>query len=276
MTYFYYKNQELITTDDQMDSRAFAYGDGFFSTLGVRDGQILWQAWHAWRIERSARAFELDVDVADVMACLSELGKKTGEGTLKLIITRSPQDVRGYGFMDKTAQIYLKSTPNPIYQGIEFKHNFPIQPTEQALCLTEMLGIRPPRFAGVKLIGCHEQVFAHRELLTKQAFFPLTAEGLVKNTLGEWISGTMNNVCYRLDGRWYTPPVDKSGVAGTVRQALLAHHRLTERLLGDDDLPRLTGLFFCNAVRGVMPIHTLFTRDDTLYLDPYAHLSLLS
>ena len=39
--FYQYFNRTLVASDDRMDDRAFAFGDGFFSTIGVRQGQIL-------------------------------------------------------------------------------------------------------------------------------------------------------------------------------------------------------------------------------------------
>ena len=54
----------------------------------------------------------------------------------------------------------------------------------------------------------------------------------------------------------------QSGVAGVMRQVLIDALSSTEypvaiRALTDDELPQLSQLFFCNAVRGVMPMASL-------------------
>lgn len=272
-----FKDQQLTPTDKLINHR-LSYGDGFFSTLGVCQGKILWQDGHAWRLVHSAAAFELDVDAHDIMHALSALADTLQEGILKILITRTPQSVQGYGFTNRTADIYVKSTPVHIYQDIEFYQDFPVQPAKDAMCLNAVLGIRPPRFVGVKLIGCHEQVFAHRELLSCQKHKPTLGEGLVKNVEGDWISGTMSNVMYRLGDTWHTPFVGRSGVSGVARMQLLKKG-VRERALGDDDLVHLTGLFFCNAVRGILPIKTLnikrfHAKEHPLTLNPNAFKEL--
>lgn len=67
---------------------------------------------------------------------------------------------------------------------------------------------------------------------------------------------------YLTDGQWYTPPMTQSGVAGVMRQVLIDSLVKTDnpviiRSLSDEDLPKLSQLFFCNAVRGVMPVSKL-------------------
>ena len=100
---------------------------------------------------------------------------------------------------------------------------------------------------------------------------------------GHWVEGTMSNVFYQLSespsakssnsphpknssylstGQWYTPSMAQSGVAGVMRQVLIDGLSTTEqpviiRSLSDEDLPHLSQLFFCNALRGIMPMSSL-------------------
>ena len=71
-----------------------------------------------------------------------------------------------------------------------------------------------------------------------------------------------NNDNYLTTGQWYTPSMAQSGVAGVMRQVLIDALSSTAcpveiRPLADEDLPRLTQLFFCNALRGIMPMSSL-------------------
>jgi len=70
------------------------------------------------------------------------------------------------------------------------------------------------------------------------------------------------NTNYLLNGQWFTPPMTQSGVAGVQRQVLIdalskTEHPVQIRVLTDEDLPNLTQMFFCNALRGVMPVSEL-------------------
>lgn len=271
---FYQFNTTLTPTDNQMDSRAFAYGDGFFSTLGVKDKKILWRPLHKERLTTGAKRFELVFDTTAVLDSLTHLANDISQGIIKVIITRPSQMVRGYGFTSQQAQIFIKTMPSNLYQSVEWIDNFPIWHTGQATCLNERLGLRSPRFSGIKLISSHEQIFAHKELLNKQYHNPNLTEGLVKNTQNLWISGTTSNVFYQLHQSWYTPPIEHSGVKGVARTALLSKHAINERPLTDDDLPYLTGLFFCNAVRGIFPINGLWFNHTNQPLQAHAFREL--
>lgn len=257
MAYYELCDGVLTSATGVMDNRALAYGDGFFSTIGVHGGQMLFADGHRDRLVMSSARFELAVDVDGVMAVLTELAAQMGEGILKVIITRQAQSVRGYGYTDGRAMILIKSAPSPIYDGVSFYDGIPYQPSGVAVCLSERLSKRTSRFVGLKLIGGHEQVFIHRELLCHQQGNAAISEGLVADTSGEWVSGSMSNVLYRLDKAWYTPPVHRCGVAGVMRRIMMERYDITERVLTDGDLMGIDGLVFCNAVRGVMPMTAL-------------------
>ena len=54
----------------------------------------------------------------------------------------------------------------------------------------------------------------------------------------------------------------QSGVAGVMRQVIInglstSNNPVIIRSLQDEDLPHLSQLFFCNALRGIMPMTSL-------------------
>ena len=71
-----------------------------------------------------------------------------------------------------------------------------------------------------------------------------------------------SNSNYLSAGQWYTPSMAQSGVAGVMRQVIIDELSTTKnpviiRSLRDEDLPHLSRLFFCNALRGIMPMTSL-------------------
>ncbi|MES2938185.1 MAG: aminodeoxychorismate synthase component I [Pseudomonadota bacterium] len=74
------------------------------------------------------------------------------------------------------------------------------------------------------------------------------------NGRGELTEGGRSNVFVRLDGRWWTPPVDCGLLPGTMRGRLLSRSSLCgERAITRRDLVRAEGLLVCNALRGALP-----------------------
>jgi len=91
----------------------------------------------------------------------------------------------------------------------------------------------------------HRQVY-ERALAAR----PDCDDVLLWNTHGELTESTRANVVVRLDGRYYTPPVECGLLAGVYRGHLLQRGLLRERVLTIDDLRRAEAVYLINAVRG--------------------------
>lgn len=289
-----------------LDNRGLAYGDGFFTTMGVIDGQILWLDYHQQRLASHAKALYLKLDSDLLLALLTMLkihAQQLQQGVLKLIVTRAEQEVRGYGYTPNTGgsacEVWLKSSLMAITtaQSLPLANNqfIPLQPATSAICLSSQIACLPPPLAGLKSLNRLDNVLASGELQAIKAqankaktwadtIKPSIAEGLLRDMSGQWVEGTMSNVFYQLveapvakssnrphsrnnsnyltQGQWYTPSMAQSGVAGVMRQVIIdtlstSNSPVIIRSLQDEDLPHLSQLFFCNALRGVMPISSL-------------------
>ncbi len=308
-----------VTTDAaklamSLDNRGLAYGDGFFTTMGVIDGQILWLDHHQQRLVSHAIALQLQLDSDALLTILKMHAKQLQQGMLKLIVTRAAQEVRGYGYITNTSgsacEIWLKSSPMSIAtaQSLSLPDGklIPLQPTAAAICLSSQIACLPPPLAGLKSLNRLDNVLASGELHAIKAkalednIKPSIGEGLLRDMSGHWIEGTMSNVFYQLSdsrllespsseinatvnankgnankgntdkdkanyltqGQWYTPSMAQSGVAGVMRQVIIdglstSKNPVIIRSLQDEDLPHLSQLFFCNALRGIMPMTSL-------------------
>lgn len=162
----------------------------------------------------------------------------------------------------------------------------PVQSPIHAVCLTSQVACLPPTLAGLKTLNRLDNVLASAELQRLKSDWlsttdpkhadsknnaTLPTEGLVKDMSGVWVEGTMSNVFYQLTNsaqhdQWFTPPIDRSGVKGILRGVIMrafvsSKRPILERRLGDEDLLQISKMFFCNAVRGVMPVKTLRVGD---------------
>ena len=282
-----------------LDNRGLAYGDGFFTTMGVIDGQILWLDYHQQRLNSHATVLQLQLDSNSLLTILKMHAKQLQQGMLKLIVTRTSQEVRGYGYMPSESgsacEVWLKSSPMSITtaQSLPIAVNgqfIPLQPAASAICLSSQIACLPPPLAGLKSLNRLDHVLASGELYAIKAkalednIKPSFGEGLLRDMSGQWVEGTMSNVFYQLSqspvakssnrphaqsnsnylsaGQWYTPSMAQSGVAGVMRQVIIDELKTSEspvviRSLRDEDLPHLSQLFFCNALRGIMPMTSL-------------------
>ena len=283
------------------NNRGLAYGDGFFTTMAVIEGTILWLDYHQQRLISHSQALQLDIDSDELLLDLQAQAQQLQQGMLKLIITRAEQALRGYGFKTSESgsacEIWLKATP--ITEVIAEQLSLPdgrsllLQPMTQACCLASQLACLPPTLAGLKSLNRLDNVLASGELQSINAeldsAYKSYGEGLLRDMSGAWVEGTMSNVFYQLNdtvyskstlslkantvnnsgplnyltkSQWYTPSMSQSGVAGVMRQVIIDALAVTTkpviiRPLTDNDLPQLSQLFFCNAVRGVMPVSAL-------------------
>ena len=288
-------------TTVSLDNRGLAYGDGFFTTMGVIDGQILWLDYHQQRLVSHAVALQLQLDSFSLLTVLKTHAKQLQQGMLKLIITRAEQEVRGYGYTPNTGggsacEIWLKSSPMAITTARSLPladgQFIPLQPAASAICLSSQIACLPPTLAGLKSLNRLDNVLASGEMQAIKAktlagtIKPSIAEGLLRDMSGQWVEGTMSNVFYQLveapvakssnrphsqnnsnsnyltQGQWYTPSMAQSGVAGVMRQVIIdtlstSNNPVIIRSLQDEDLPHLSQLFFCNALRGIMPMSSL-------------------
>ncbi|WP_372859876.1 aminotransferase class IV [Psychrobacter sp.] len=301
-------DKQTAVSTASLDNRGLAYGDGFFTTMGVIDGQILWLAHHQQRLISHAEALQLELDSHSIMAIIRTHAEQLQQGMLKLMVTRAVQDVRGYGYMPTASgsdcEIWLKSSVMTVTTTEQLRLpdgcSIPMQPISSAICLSSQLACLPPPLAGLKSLNRLDNVLASGELQSIKAqvsednIKPSISEGLLRDMSGRWVEGTMSNVFYQLSdsplstlssektaseklstlplyednanylttGQWYTPSMAQSGVAGVMRQVLIdalstSKHPVIIRSLKDEDLPRLSQLFFCNALRGLMPMSSL-------------------
>ena len=272
-----------------IDSRVIAYGDGFFTTMAVVAGQINWLSYHLDRIDESAQALQLNLtnadldaaslDASNLDACnlespnhtirayfnsqLANFAKTLNHGMLKLIVCRKNQPIKGYGFCNCQFDAFIKlmRTDKPLSQQA---NQVIIQSAATAICLTQQIACLPKPLVGLKLLNAQDKVMASHELWQHQTQNAQMIDGLVQDVMGHWVEGTFCNVFYQLNHEnvWYTPPINRSGVKGVMRQVLLAKFADSdraheERYLASEELANITSLFFCNAVRGILPIQAL-------------------
>jgi para-aminobenzoate synthetase/4-amino-4-deoxychorismate lyase len=76
----------------------------------------------------------------------------------------------------------------------------------------------------------HKTTLRHRYEEAK-ARHPDVEDVVLTNVRGEVTEATIANVAARLDGRWWTPPLDSGLLPGTAREAMLEDGTLDERIL---------------------------------------------
>jgi 4-amino-4-deoxychorismate lyase len=231
------------------DDRGLQYGDGLFETMAAAGGRIQHLALHLARLEEGCRRLRIPMPSEGLIE--DECGRALegmGTATVKLTITRGPGP-RGYRPPPEPSvtRIVASSAARPRGDALE--------PAVVRLCETR-LGLNP-LLAGLKHLNRLEQVRACSEWED-----PGIAEGLMLSTDGRLVSATAANVFLVENGRLVTPAIRDCGVAGVMRQVVLAAaaelgQPIVVEDVGPDRLVSADELFVTNAVVGIRPVQEL-------------------
>lgn len=247
---------EAIPADD----RGFLYGDGVFSSVRVREGQLRLWPQHVARLQQAQQRLGLifDLDLLSQQATLH--AEQLQQGTLKIIVSRGV-GLRGYLPPIQLASVYFqrfntaKTPTEPQFDGL-----FVADRIASGCLQAPRLGHPMPQLVGLKTLNRLEQVLLRQELV-------LTgwAEGLVFDLDGDLIEGVQSNCWFLRQGQWQTPCLDRAGIEGVMRAELM--QRMQQRQLNFTQvrlpfvaLDQIDALFFCNSITGILAVDCLDGR----------------
>ncbi|MEY6431025.1 aminodeoxychorismate lyase [Thioalkalicoccus limnaeus] len=243
--------------DDRVSvfDRGLHYGDGLFETFRVQHGRpCLWRD-HRRRLALGAQRLGLpDLDTDRLLAEVRALSADRPLAVVKLLVTRGDGG-RGYRpSRDARPRRILSLYPWPDHPPA-----WSAQGVDVILCQTSVS--EQPRLAGIKHLNRLEQVLARDEWDD-----PAIAEGLMADADGRLVGGTMSNLFLVLGDRLVTPSLDRAGVAGTVRAAVIREapalgYVIVERGVELADLFAADGAFLTNALIGCWSIRRVGGRD---------------
>lgn len=227
--------------------RGLSYGDGVFETMRIHDGLVPWWPAHASRLREGAWRLRITLPDPDwLTGQVHALAARRRQGVLKLVLTRGSGG-RGYApspAMPATLLLSLHTLPAPA----------PASGLHLRWCQTRLA--LQPLLAGIKHCNRLEQVMARAEWDD-----PAIDDGLLCDSDGQVVCATAGNVFARIAGRWLTPPVQRCGVAGRLREWLLTQvDDSGVAPLKPADIECAEALFIGNAVRGILPVTRLGER----------------
>ncbi len=249
MNDFVLVNGQAIETISCFD-RGLQFGDGLFETLRWRHDRVVLFECHYDRLCRGAKVLSLcPPDRDQLKQEIDQLCHGLEDQLIKLIVTRG-NAARGYAFPVEQKETRILSrfpfdpAPNEWYQrGIRL-----------SVCQTRLAS--PSPLAGVKHLNRLEQVIARNEISSK-----IGEDGLLLDSFGCVIEATSSNLFMYHNQRWHTPCLDSAGVAGVIRDYLIAHLSGTRsveiRSMSLEDLSMADELFICNTVFGIVPIREI-------------------
>ncbi len=189
--------------------RGLLYGDGLFETMAVSNGRVSSWSRHVARLLAGCERLGMAVDTMQLAQEADELLVGTGQGVLKVIVTRGSGG-RGYRVPDKAApRRILQLHPWPEFPATARETGVAVR-----LCTTRLC--QNPLLAGIKHLNRLEQVLARREWQD-----PQIAEGLLQDADGRLVEGTMSNLFLVRDQVLLTPDLRRCGVAGIMRSIIL-------------------------------------------------------
>lgn len=231
--------------------RGLQYGDGLFETLAVLEGSPREWERHVRRLVWGCA--RLGIPPPDLEQLQREtlcVCKGAARAVLKLIVTRGT-GARGYRPSRHSEPTRIVA----LYPWPEHPPSWADEGIAVRVCITRLAC--NARLAGIKHLNRLEQVCARSEWDD-----PEIAEGLMLDTQGCVIEGTMSNLFIVRGGRLTTPDVSQCGVAGIMRERIL---ELARRMGVPCDITTVTleavkaaqGAFLCNSIVGIWPIREL-------------------
>ena len=250
--------------------RAFLYGDGFFTTVRIEQGQPhLWQR-HIHRLIECAEQLAFDVDIEEIEQYLySYLAENTAlTGAIKIIVSRGVGE-RGYMPPEQKADVYLQVFPYYSSQAADDAKIQLKQPIHSGL-LQLTLGYPMHALVGLKTLNRLEQVLLRHELAST-----LWSEALVADMQGNLVEGVSSNCFFYMNDKWHTPILDQTGIAGVMRAEVLdkmQEHGIACSVVNVPKaaIDQIKAMFYCNAMTGIVPVKSLSNR--VLDLNPVQQL----
>ena len=231
--------------------RGLQYGDGLFETIAVFNGQPQCLGEHLARLRHSASRLKFpDIDLADLKTEIHQAAASQAKAVLKLILTRG-ESVRGYRPPERPEPTRIIMTSSwPDWPEDHYRDGVRARVCQQRLAIQ-------PALAGMKHLNRLEQVLARAEWTD-----PDIAEGVMLDTQGRLVCGTMTNLYLLRGSRLLTPLIERCGVKGVMReQVQKAAHTLgldwQERDLAVEDALGADEMYFSNALIGLWPVREL-------------------
>ena len=221
--------------------RSFNYGDGVFTTMLVRGGQLQLWPLHLSRLQLGAHRLGFgEVDwqklQQDVFAAIT-----SAHQVIKLLLSRG-EGGRGYSPAGiSQPHWYISQSAVPDYQAAR-EQGISIETAELALSVQPLL-------AGLKHNNRLEQVLLKQEQARRDV-----DDLLVLDQLGFVIEAISANVFIYRAGHWYTPELSRAGVAGVMREHLLSQTAVSLINWQQHDIKQVEAMFICNALMGIVPV----------------------
>ena len=246
-------------------NRSFLYGDGFFESMCLFNGQLFNKKHHIRRIQDSLSVLclELDVSASDLVYQVEELAQKNDLSTAssaRLSVFRNEGGL--YTPSTKTASFLINVRANS-QQSFAFSDGISL-----GLCTDFNKMAQPLSF--LKSSSALTYVMASIEK-QKQGFDEL----ILLNQFSKVVEVTNANIFIVKGNRFYTPPLSDGGVDGTMRALLMDHFSHEKKSLTVEDAIEADEIILCNY-KGIRWVNQFMTSDHYVNHKSIEIVSLLN
>ena len=234
-----------ISTQVPVSDRGFLYGHGIFETIAVEHNKPIFWDLHLQRLRAGCQRLGLVLPEENIL--LSDLQTVCAGRPVCIVrisITATSGE-RGYAAAKPiSVRRIVSSYPWPSEVELPRLKGIEIPIAEYRLAHNRAL-------AAIKHNNRLEQVLAATETAVMAA-----GEGLLLDHNGFVISAISANVFLVLGEQLITPRLDRCGVHGVTRAALMQgfSHRCEKRRVSRELLFEADEVFICNSIRGIWPV----------------------
>ncbi|KTF18426.1 aminodeoxychorismate lyase [Pseudoalteromonas sp. H105] len=256
--------QKIITEQPSVVSsrdRGINYGDGFFTTAKIVDGNVEHWSLHRARLSECASRLAFpEIEFIELEAVISQLIATQKCAVLKVLVTRG-EGGRGYGLPEQPLL-------NIVLSVVDFPSHYEALGSKGlSLAVSPIKLASQPLFAGLKTLNRLEQV------MIKQAMQRQDSDDvLVLDYQNNVIETSAANVFAIKGGRVFTPLLNECGIKGVYLQSLCAKLPIEFMNLTLEQLKQMDAVFVCNSLMGVLPVKEI----DTVCFDINKSSNVLS
>ncbi len=268
-------NGEFLDSEEPVfhyNNRSFRYGDGFFETMRIRNGMILFEKLHEERIINSFKLLGFgdmtvsifnEIKMKIVELCLNNLCNNSGRLRLSFYRNKSNNENESIHF-----HYLIEAT------GLE-EDVYLYNETGLNICIYPDARISMDKFSNLKSANYLPYVMA--SIFAKEG---LKDDALLLNNQERIVESSIANVFWIKDEVIYTPSLSEGCIDGVVRKFLLNKFKETgirfyEKPLTRMELMEADEVFLTNAIKGIRWVSEFETKkNENLISKKLYHLFL--
>ena len=260
MNYIYHNGEFLDRSKPCIspENRGFRFGDGFFESIRIINGEPVFLENHFNRIMDGLKVYKIDTPdrfseellKSEILLLLDKNGISKG-GRVRVTLTR-----RGHGFYSPESN----DLDYIIEADVKPDNFFVLNNTGKVVDLFPDLKKQINSFSIFKTLNC--QLYIHASLFAKEKMID---EALIQNEKLGIIESSVSNIFLVSNGVLYTPGLAEGCVGGTMRMniinlAIANSIKVYECNLTPQNLLAADEIFLTNAINGVQWVGSYRTK----------------